>query len=107
MRKRLRKKLHRAYLTTICAWVVTFDDDLRQRLLKSEAGMPFRIAGGNTLWVRKLLRGRGLRYFVAVARKLSPETAVVAYWAEEFPTVRDEAVIFSSAEVLLPRDDPA
>src|SRR5690348_1518836 len=99
MRRRLRKKLHREYLTTICAWVVTFDDELRQRLLEVEPGTPFRIAGGCTPWVDRLMRGRVLRYCIKVARKLAPATAIVVYWAEEFPAVQGEAVLFSDADL--------
>jgi hypothetical protein len=45
------------------------------------------------------VRGHRLRYWVTVTRKLAPATAVVVYWADKFPSVRDEAVIFS-ADVL-------
>ena len=99
MRKRLRKKRHRGHLTTICAYVVTFDDGLRDRLLQSEPGTPFQIDGTCSPWVRELIHGDGLRYWVTVARKLAPATAVVVYWAEEFPFVRDEAVIFSASDL--------
>jgi hypothetical protein len=99
MRRRLRRKLHREYLTTVCGWVVTFDDELRQRLLQSEPGTPFRIEDSCNLWVQKLVRGRQLRYLITVARKLARATAVVVYWAEEFSTIRDEAVIFSADDL--------
>ncbi len=105
MRRRLRKKLHREFLTTVCAYVVTFDDELRKRLLEVEPGMPFPIEGKCSPGMQRLLRGRGLRYAVTVARKLAPATAVVVYWAEEFPSVRDEAVIFSLDDLGLSRDD--
>src|SRR5438552_723987 len=95
MRRRLRKKRHRAYLTTVCAYVVTFDDGLRERLLQSEPGTPFRIDGSCGPGIQLLVRRYGLRYWVMLARKLGPTTAVVVYGAEEFPSVRDEAVIFS------------
>jgi hypothetical protein len=45
------------------------------------------------------MRVHQLRYFITVVRRIAPETAVVAYWAEEFPTVRDTAVIFSLADL--------
>jgi hypothetical protein len=96
MRRRLRKKRHHKYLTTVCAWAVTFDDELRQRLLQSEPGAPFRIEERYSAWMQRLVQGRGLRYCVAVARKLAPTTTVVVYWAEDFPSVRDEAVLFSA-----------
>ena len=99
MRRRLRKKLHRRHLTEVCAWVVTFDDELRERLLRSEPGTPFRIEGSCAGWVERLVRGKRLRYRVAVARKLGPATAAVFYWAEEFPSVRDEALIFSAEDL--------
>lgn len=99
MRRRLRKKRHREFLTTVCAYVVTFDDGLRERLLSSVPGTPFRIDGGCSPGMGRIVRGRGLRYWVTVARKLVPATAVVVYWAEEFPAVRDEAVIFSAADL--------
>jgi hypothetical protein len=44
-RPRLQRKLHREYHTTVCAWVVTFDDGLRGRLLLAEPGTPFLIDG--------------------------------------------------------------
>src|SRR2546423_1476127 len=99
MRKRLRKKRHREYLTTVCAYVVTFDDGLRDRLLQSEPGTPFQIHGTYSSGMRRLIEGYGLRYWITVARKLGPATAGVVYWAEEFPSVRDEAVIFSGADL--------
>jgi hypothetical protein len=105
MRRRLRKKWHREFLTTVCAYVVTFDDSLRQQLLKSEPGTPFRIDGGCSPGMKRLVRGHGLRYWVTVARKLAPATAVVVYWAEEFPSVRDDAVIFSADDLGLTRRD--
>jgi hypothetical protein len=99
MRKRLRKKRHREFLTTVCAYVVTFDDGLRQRLLQCEPGTPFLIDGSCSPGMQRLVQGQALRYWVTVARKLAPATAVVVYWAEEFPSVRDEAVIFSAADL--------
>ena len=93
MRRRLRKKWHRYYLTTVCAWVVTFDDELRQYLLESEPATPFRVEGTCSLGIQRLIQGRCLRYWVTVVRKLAPSTAAVVYWAEEFPSVRVEAVI--------------
>ena len=95
----MRKKRHRQFLTTVCAYVVAFDDGLRARLLHYEPGTPFRIDGRCSPGILRLVEGRGLRYRVAVARKLAPATAVVVYWAEEFPAVRDEAVIFSAADL--------
>jgi len=99
VQRRLRKKQHREFLTTVCAYVVTFDDGLRERLLRSEPGTPFQIDGSCSPGMQRLIQGRGLRYWVTVARKLAPATAVVVYWAEEFPAVRDEAVIFSAADL--------
>lgn len=99
MRRRLRKKRHRQFLTTVSAYVVTFDDGLRARLLQSEPGTPFRIDGVCSPGIQRLVRGNGLKYWVTVARKLAPATAVVAYWADEFPAIRDEAVIFSLADL--------
>ena len=99
MRKRLRKKRHREFLTTVCAYVVTFDDRLRARLLQSEPGTTLRIDGGCSPGMERFVRGHGLRYCVTVARKVAPATAVVVYWAEEFPAVRDEAVIFSATDL--------
>jgi hypothetical protein len=95
MRRRLRKKQHRQFLTTVCADVVTFDYSLRQRLLQSEPGTPFRIEGGCSPGAQRLVRRHRLRYWVTVVCKLAPATAIVVYWAEEFPSVHDEAVIFS------------
>jgi hypothetical protein len=99
MRRRLRKKRHREFLTTVCAYVVTFDEGLRQRLLQSEPGTPFRIDAGCSPGMQKLVRGHRLRYWVKVARKLAPATAIVVYWAEEFPSVCDEAVLFSAHDL--------
>ena len=99
MRKRLLKKRHREFLTTVGAYVVTFDDGLRDRLLQSEPGTPFEIDGSCSPGMRRLIQGNRLRYWVTVARKLGPKTAVVVYWATEFPSVRDEAVIFSAADL--------
>src|SRR5262245_28112335 len=99
MRKRLRKKRHREYLTTVCAYVVTFDDGLRDRLLHSEPGTPFQIDGTCGSGMRRLIEGHRLRYWVTVVRKLGPATAVVVYWAEEFLSVSDEAGIFSAADL--------
>jgi hypothetical protein len=99
MRKRLRKKRHREFLTTVCAYVVTFDDGLRDRLLRSEPGTPFPINSESTAIMKRLIRGHGLRYWVKVGRMVTPATAVVVYWADEFPSIRDEAVIFSAAEL--------
>jgi hypothetical protein len=99
MRKRMRKKRHREFLTTVCAYVVTFDDGLRDRLLRSEAGTPFPIDSESTVIMRRLIRGHGLRYWVKVSHMVAPATAVVVYWANEFPSIRDEAVIFSAAEL--------
>jgi len=99
MRRRLRKKLHREFLTTVCAWIVTFDDDLRDRLLTLEPGTPLEIRGSRDRHIQRLIdRGR-LRYQIALAKKWAPQTARVIYWAQEFPTVRDDAVIFSLAEL--------
>jgi hypothetical protein len=105
MRKRLRKKRHREFLTTVCAYVVTFDGGLRDRLLRSEPGTPFRIDGSCSEGMRRLIEGRRLRYRVTVARKLGPATVVVVYWAEEFPPVRDQAVLFSAADLGLSSRD--
>lgn len=101
MRRRLRKKRHRAFLTTVCAYVVTFDDSLRQRLLQSEPMTPFQIDGRCSLGIHRLMRRHRLRYLIAVVSKLAPATAVVVYWAEEFPSVRDEAIIFSRDDLSL------
>jgi hypothetical protein len=49
--------------------------------------------------MQRLVQGHGLRYWVTVVRELAAATAVVVYWAEEFPSVRDEAVIFSMADL--------
>src|SRR6476469_1264242 len=99
MRRRLRKKRHREFLTTVCAYVVTFDDELRQRLLQSEPGAFFQIDGSCSRGMQRLIRAHGLRYQIAVARKVAQATAVVVYWAEEFPSVRDDAVIFSADDL--------
>ena len=104
MRKRLRKKRHREFLTAVCAYVVTFDTALRERLLSAAPGVPFPINSDCTASMGRLMRGYGLRYRVAVAHKLAPATAVVTYWSEEFPSVRDRAVIFSVAELGLASD---
>jgi hypothetical protein len=95
----LRKKRHREFLVTVCADAVTSDTALRDRLLRSKPGTPFPVEGGYSAWLGRLMRGLGLRYWVTIARKLGPSTAVVVYWAEEFPSVRDEAVIFSLADL--------
>src|SRR5687767_15163818 len=97
MRRRLRKKLHQKYLDTVCVDAVT-NGELRQRLLEGEPFTPFRVEGGDPR-VQRLVRGRSLRYWAAVAQKLAPSTAVVIYWADEFPTVWNEAVIFSFADL--------
>jgi hypothetical protein len=98
-RKRQRKKLHRRFLTTICGWVVTFDDDLRQQLLASRPGAPFLIEGASHRGIRRLLARWKLRYFVTVVERFPLQTAAVVYWAAEFPKVRDELVIFSNADL--------
>jgi hypothetical protein len=95
MRRRLRKKLHRRHLNFLCADSVTFDDSLRRRLLEAEPGVPFRVAGRPGYFSARVIAGLGLRYSVAVLRKVAPKTAVVMFWADEFPTVRDTAVIFA------------
>jgi hypothetical protein len=100
-KKRLRKKLHRKYLTTVCAWVLTFDDELRDRLLKSEAATPFPILSSSHRGIQGLMRRWRLRFWVAMAWKHAPQTATVVYWAAEFPEVRDEAVIFSRVDLSL------
>jgi hypothetical protein len=99
MRKRLRKKRHRQFLTTVCAYVVTFDDELRQVLLQSEPGTPYQIDGRCSSEMQRLVRGHRLRYWITVARKLGPSTAVVVYGAAEFPSLRDEALIFSANDL--------
>jgi hypothetical protein len=93
------EEAHREYLTTVCAYVVTFDDGLRARLLQSEPGTPLPINGSCSPGMRRLIQEHELRYWVTVARKLGPATAVVAYWAEDFPSLRDEVVIFSAADL--------
>jgi hypothetical protein len=98
MRKRLRKKRHREYLTAACGHIMTFDDGLRDRLFRSEPGTPFRIDGSCSSGMRRLIEGRRLRYWVTVARRLAPASAVAVYWAEEFPSVRGEGVLFSAAD---------
>jgi hypothetical protein len=90
----LRKKLHRRFLTTVCAFVVTFDDSLRRKLLESAPGEQFDLDGDCNPGIGRLMRRWGLRYRAAVARRNGPGTATVTYWAEEFPVVRDQAVIF-------------
>jgi hypothetical protein len=99
MRRRLRERLHRQFLTTVCAYVVTFDDGLRQRLLDSEPGTPFRIEGACSPGIQRLVEGARLRFWVTVVRRLAASTAVVVFWAEEFPSIRDEGVIFSTADL--------
>jgi hypothetical protein len=93
------EEAHREHLTTVCAYVVTFDDGLRDQLLQSEPGTPFRIDGNCSVGMQRLIREHGLRYWVTVARKLGPKTATIVYWAEEFPAIRDEAVIFSADDL--------
>src|SRR5262245_64835396 len=93
------EEAHREHLTTVCAYVVTFDDGLRDRLLQSEPGTPLRIDGGCSPGMQRLIEEHGLRYWVTVARKLGPATATVVYWAEEFPSLKDEALIFSAADL--------
>ena len=105
-RKRLRKKLHRLHLTTVCAWVVTFDDELRQRLLDAAPGKPFPVLGGSHIGIQRLIRRWGLRYCIALRRRLASRTATVVYWAQEFPNVRDEAVIFSVEDLGLTKGHP-
>jgi hypothetical protein len=97
-RKRLRKKLHRKYLTTVCGWVLTFDDSLRDQLLVSEAGTGFPIVLSRHRGMRRLMLRWTLRYSVAVIHQLAPQTATIAYWAQEFPAIKDEAVIFSTED---------
>jgi hypothetical protein len=99
VRRRLRKKVHRRHLTNVCADAVAFDRDLRQRLLESEPGVPVRIEGLPGEFSRRLVVGLGLRYSVALLRKVAPATAVVIYWADEFPTVHERAVIFSASDL--------
>src|SRR3954462_8611591 len=74
---------HREHLTTVCAYVVTFDDGLRGRLLQSEPGTPFRIDGSCSPGMERLIQDHGLRYWVTVARKLGPATATVVYTVAE------------------------
>src|SRR5262245_14718027 len=93
------KEMHREYLLTVCGYVVMFVDGLRDRLLQSEPGTPFQIEGSCSPEMQRLIQTHGLRYRVTIARKLGPATAVVAYWAEEFPSVRDEALIFLAADL--------
>ena len=95
----MRKKLHRNFLTTVCGYVVTFDDWVRLRLIQSEPGTPFPINGGCKIAMQRLVQGKALRYWVKVVRKVAPGTVIVVYWAEEFPSVRDEAVIFSADDL--------
>jgi hypothetical protein len=99
MRKRLRKKRHSAFLRDICGYVVAFDDELRQLLLKSDPGTPFPIDGRCNEEMQRLVRSYHLRYRITVARKLGPTTGIVVYWAEEFPSLRDEALIFSADDL--------
>jgi hypothetical protein len=99
MRKRLRKKRHRDHLLEVCGYVVTFDDGLLDQLLRPEPGTPFRVDGDCSAGIKRLIQAYGLRFWVAVARKLGPATAVVVFWAEEFPAVKDEALIFSAADL--------
>jgi hypothetical protein len=99
MRQRLRKKRHRKFLTTVCGYVVAFDDGLRQRLLKSKPGTPFPIGDGCSPGMRRLIQGKGLRYSVTLAHKVAPAAAVVVFLADEFPSVRDEAVIFQAEDL--------
>ena len=101
MRRRLRKKRHREFLTTICAWVVTFDHRLRENLLRSKPGTAFDVDGACSAWVQRDIRKHGLRYRVALAHKLAPGTAYADYWAAEFPMVRDQCLIFSAADLEL------
>ncbi|MFO0950818.1 MAG: hypothetical protein U0835_06615 [Isosphaeraceae bacterium] len=98
-RRRVRKKLHRRFLKTVCAFVVTFDDALRQRLLGSAPGEEFVLDATCSAGLGRLTRRWGLRYRAALARKHGTGTATVAYWAEEFPAVRDHAVIFDLADL--------
>jgi hypothetical protein len=99
-RKRLRKKVHRRYLTTVVGYLSAMDDSLRQRLLSSEAGEPFAIRVGSKLPIDRLIRRWGLNYWVRASRKLAAGTAVIAFWAAEFPEVWDEAVIFNRADLI-------
>ena len=94
-RRRLRKKLHRRFLTTVCASIVSSDDELRQALLASEPGTLFKIDGASSQGIGKLMRHWDLVYWVTVVHRFSPTMAIVAYRAEQFPTVGDEAVIFA------------
>lgn len=95
MRKRLRKKRHREFLTTVCAYVAATDVRLREALLASTPGTPFPIDGSCHRHMQRLIDRHRLKYEVALARRLSPGLAVVVYWAEEFPSVCDDAVLFS------------
>jgi hypothetical protein len=94
-----REELHREHLTTVCGYVVTFDDELRSQLLQSEPGTLFQIDGTCSPGIQRLIGDHDLRYDVTVVRKLGSATAVVAYWAQQFPSVRDEALIFSAADL--------
>jgi hypothetical protein len=95
----LRKKRHREFLVTVCAHALDADVELRGRLLRSEPGTPLPVGGGYNQWAGRLIRRHRLRYWATAVRILGPSTAVVLFWAEEFPAVRDEAVIFSTADL--------
>lgn len=55
------EEARREHLTTVCAYVVTFDDELRDRLLQSEPGTPFRIDGSCSPGMQRLIEKLGLR----------------------------------------------
>lgn len=99
-RKRLRKKLHRRHLDWIVA-DVSNDPEWRERLLAAAPAESLEITAGPTRSSNRLIRWWGLRYRVAVADRIGPKTAVLVFWASEFPVVNSDSIIFSMADLSL------
>ena len=102
MKRRLRKKLHRKFLLDVCLTAITFDDELRNSLFHLEVGTVAVIRGCCRPWATKLMRQWRLCYSFAALRRIAPEAVSVAFWSDEFPSIRNDALIFTRGERGLP-----
>lgn len=97
LRKKRRKDLHRRQLSFIVGWVLTLNKQLREELLASKPGTPFRVTSEMAMADGRppACTPAGLKGFVAVVGGLpsGPYNWELVCWSEEWPKVRESLIL--------------